>query len=252
MDVLLPHQERHARRVEPHLPRPARPRGAAGLPRHHGRAPRPPPRRHLARGPAVRRDPAGGRHPGGVGPRPGRRLPARPRRPAAAAAVRPRRGARAGDGRAGRAARRRRRRGPGRAGARQAARRPAAVGRSPGAGGPPYGRSGPAPRPVPTGPGDHRGPRRGLRRAPPGPDGLPHRGRQRPAPRGRAVGGGGALRPLVPAVPVDHRRRRPHLPDRPRGVRRDPGGDVRAAGGPRPGRDAGGEPRHRLGSTTSG
>ena len=45
--------------------------------------------------------------------------------------------------------------------------------------------------------------------------GLPHGGRQRAHLRGRPVVGGGALRPVVPALPLPPRRRAAHLPHRP-------------------------------------
>ena len=206
-------------RVQPHLPGAARAGGAPGVARHHRRAARPTSRGHVARGPPLRGDPARRRHPGGVGARPRRRLPARARGSPAAAAVRVGRGAGAGDGRARRSARRRRSRRSGRAGARQAPRLPSPA-RSP-----------------------RRRRRSGVRRrrcrsaTPSRPDpattvalveacaarrrvrlGYRHRGRRRPRSRRRPVGGRGALRPVVPPVPLGDGRRRAHLPDRPGGV----------------------------------
>jgi len=80
--------------------------GPADPPRHDGERARRPAGRHRAGRPALRRDPARGRHPRLLRPRAARRLPPRPRDPAPARHVHPDRGARPGHGGARRAPRR--------------------------------------------------------------------------------------------------------------------------------------------------
>ena len=89
---------------------------------------------------------------------------------------------------------------------------------------------------------------RGGRRAAAGAARLPDRRRQRAHLRGRPVVGGGALRPVVPALPLPPRRRAAHLPHRPDHRGRAPRGHLRRAGRPRPGGRAGGQPRQGLGA----
>ena len=106
-------------RHEPDRTGAARARARPGQPGHHRGPARRQARRLRARRPALRRDPARGRHPDRVRARPVRRLPARPRAAAAAADVQRHRGARPGDGGARRPPRRQRPR-PTRSAARSA------------------------------------------------------------------------------------------------------------------------------------
>ena len=87
-----------------------------------------------------------------------------------------------------------------------------------------------------------------VRRAAAGAPGLPHGGGQPAHLRGGPVVGGGALRPVVPAVPLAPCRRAADLPHRPGHRGRVLDGHLRAAGGPRPGRRARGQPRQGLGA----
>ena len=110
-DVPLPHRSRRCQggrmsEISPTARALAGARDPAEPSGLHRRPARRAPRGDRPGGPALRRDPARGRHPGGVGARSVRRLPARPRAAAAAAGVQRRRGARPGDGGARRPARR--------------------------------------------------------------------------------------------------------------------------------------------------
>ena len=132
-------------------------------------------RRDRAGRAALRRDPARGRHPGGVGARPLRRLPGRPRAAAAAAGLQRDRGARPGDGGARRAPRPRRPRRPGRQRARQDHPGAAGGGRRAGRGGTAYGGTRARPWRGPARPHHHDHPGPGLWRATAAAARLPHR-----------------------------------------------------------------------------
>ncbi len=193
-------------------------------------------------------DPPRGRHPGRVGPRPARRVPARARHPAAPGRLHRGRGAGPGDGGARRPAGSRRRRRPRRRRARQGdpgaagERRPAGGG----AAGARVGRAGPVPGP----PGSRHHQRARRRR----------RGPPRRAGRRTAASPAGEWEAEVDpwAVVVRYGRWyllchshradaiRTYRIDRVRAVRADRA-RVRAARRPRPGGRAGGEPRRRLG-----
>ena len=81
---------------------------------------------------------------------------------------------------------------------------------------------------------------------------LSQRRRSQPLLRGRSVVRGRALRAVVPPLLRPPRRCRAHLSDRPGDRGRRGHADLQDAGRARPGRGAGGEPRHRLGARHAG